>query len=435
MLSLCPKLDRGSYLPKSSTRILVVGTTRDYIDRIRDRMPRRALFLTHPGTVPPGMAPLPPDEELVYPLTDEGGAAAELISLLDREAITLCGITCFDCESLPLAAALAERWGLPFPSRETVFHCRDKYISKKIWLDHGISTPQVRQVLGLEDIHAFMRETGEPVILKPRAGSGSALTFRCDAIDTAAEHYAGILKGLKDHTDNRLFQTIGPDRQPGVICEEWVSGDEFSCDAYINGKDVRILRTARKYFSAELPVGTTLAYEIPGGLPDGIPEASFREQLGQAAAALGLKRGLCMVDFIHCNGRCYFLELSPRLGGDCLPWLIKESCGVDMLELALDFAEGLSPAMPPPDQWEHLIGVRFHADRAGRLAAIRPRFREYNENVRSQLWIRHPGDRIQLPPKDYDMWLLGHIIFSPRAVLDIPQQIRDLLRAVQVDIS
>ncbi len=422
-------------MPKSNSRTLVVGTTRDYIDRIRDRMPGRAFFLTDSGTVPPGIVPLPPDEELVLPLTDEGAATAGLVSLLDRESITLCGMTCFDCESLPLAAALADQWGLPFPSRVTVFNCRDKYISKKIWQDHGTYSPRVRQVLGLEDIHTFMRETGAPIILKPRTGSGSALTFRCNSVDAAVEHYADILKGLKDRATDRLFQTIGPDRLPGVICEEWIGGDEFSCDAYVNGKDVRILRTARKHFSAGLPVGTTLGYEIPAGLPDGIPEAAFREQLGQAAKTLGLERGLCMVDFIHCNGRCYLLELTPRLGGDCLPWLIKESCGVDMLELALDFAEGLSPAMPPLEQWEHLVGVRFHADRPGRLEAIRPRFREYGANVRSQLWIRHPGDRIDLPPKDYDTWLLGHLIFSPSADSDIPQQIRDLLRTVEVDIS
>jgi len=422
-------------LPKRSTRVLVVGTTRDYIDRIRERMPGRAFFLTDTGTVSPGIIPLPPDEELVCPLTDEDGAAAGLKAFLDRGAITLCGIACFDCESLPLAAALAERWGFLFPKKQTVHYCRDKYLSKKIWADRGISCPRVRQVDGLADIHTFMRETEKPIILKPRAGSGSALTFRCDSLDAATEHYLGILEGLKNRATDRLFQPTEPGSKPGVVCEEWLSGDEFSCDVCVTEKDVRILRTARKYFSDEMPVGATLAYEIPAGPPDGIPEAVFKKDLGQAAEALGLKQGLYMVDFICRNGRCYFLELAPRLGGDCLPWLIEESCGVDMLEFALDFAEGLSPAMPPPEQWEHLIAVRFHAHRAGRLEAIRPRFHQHAENVRSQLWIRQPGDRIKLPPEDYDTWLLGHIIFSPRSVPDIPEQIRDLLRAVEVDIS
>jgi biotin carboxylase len=422
-------------LPRLSRRVLVVGTTRDYIDRIRDRMPGRALFLTDPGAVSPGIDPVPAHEELVCPLADEGVAAAELKAFLGREAVTLSGITCFDCESLPLAAALAERWGLPFPTRQTVLRCRDKYLCKTIWAEHGISSPRVRRVFGLGDIRAFMGETGGPVVLKPRSGGGSALTFRCNTVDAAAGPYAGILKGLKDRAADRLFQTPAPGERPAVICEEWVGGDEFSCDVCVNGKDVQILRTARKYFSDEMPVGATLAYEIPAGPPDGIPQAVLRKDLGQVAEALGLKQGLFMVDFICRKGRCYFLELTPRLGGDCLPWLIEESCGVDMLEFALDFAEGLSPAMPPPEQWEHLIGVRFHADRAGRLEAIRPRFREYGESVRSQLWLRSPGHRIKLPPEDYDTWLLGHIIFSPRSVPDVREQVRDLLRAVEVDIS
>lgn len=412
-----------------------MGTTRDYVARIREKMPGRAFFLTDPSAVSPGTLFIPPDEELICPLADGIGVTDRLLFHLQSEAITLSGITCFDCEWLPLAASLADRLGLPFPPGEAVLNCRDKFLSKKLWMENGVSCPQVRPVFALGDILAFMREIGSPVVLKPRIGSGSALTFRCETEAEAGLCYAEIVNGLKARADEPLFQNMVSGTPQGVLCEEWIRGDEFSCDFLVDGPQLKVLRTARKYYSTDLPLGTALAYEIPARLPEEVDDTAFKEQLWRAAHILGLERGLGMADFLYIKGALRFLELTPRLGGDCLPWLIKESCGLDMLQFALDFSEGGSPVAPPSEGWERLIGVRIHAGRSGRLKTVRPCFREHGVTVRSQLWIRRPGDYIQMPPEDYGSWLLGHVIFQPDTSADIPAQIQDLLRAVEVDIT
>ncbi|WP_457571482.1 ATP-grasp domain-containing protein [Desulfovulcanus sp.] len=416
-------------------RVLVVGTTRDYIDHIRRRMPGRAVFLTDPqAQVDNEIPPIPEDEELVCPLTDEQAAVDRLRNFLERQNILLSGVACFDCESLLMASVVANKWGLPFPSRQSILYCRNKYLCKKRWANRGIPCPRGCDVHSLDDITDFMQETCGPVILKPLSGSGSELTFRCDSLDEASEVYETILKGLMARATDRMYYLNGKAGQASMICEEFVIGDEFSCDVYYDAGEVQVLRIARKYFQEKGAVGTTLAYEIPAKLPGTVGETIFKHYLKEAAKALGLTRSLCMVDFIWHDGLPYFLELSPRPGGDCLPPLIEQSCGVDMLGVMLDFAEGRPPMVPPSNTWEHLVGVRFYADRAGRLQSIRPQLLEWEENMRDLVWIKRPGDQIELPPKDYGSWLLGYGIFSPKTGLAIQDQLRDLVQAVAVDI-
>jgi len=422
-------------LSQRKRRVLVVGTTRDYIDHIRKRMPGRAVFLTDPDVMTDtGIPTIPEDEELICPLMDEQAAMDRLRNFLDRQNILLSGVACFDCESLLMAATVANKWSLPFPSRQSILYCRNKYLCKKRWASHGIPCPRVRAVHSFDDIAGFMRKIGGPVVLKPVSGSGSELTFRCNSLGEASRAYRTILKGLMARATDRMYYLNGKAGRANVICEEFVGGDEFSCDVYYDAGEVQVLRITNKYFPEERLIGTTLAYEIPAKLPGAIGETVFRRYLGEAAKALGLTRSLCMVDFIWHNGLPYFLELSPRPGGDCLPPLIEQSCGVDMLGVTLDFAEGRPPRVPPSNTWEHLVGVRFHADRAGRLQSIHPQLREWEENMRELVWIRRPGDQIELPPKDYGSWLLGYGIFSPKTGLAIQDQLRNLVRAVAVDI-
>ncbi len=419
---------------RSKGRILVVGTTRDYVDHIRTRLPGRALFLTDPRAVAPGIAPVPRNEELVCPLSDLRAVRTNLTHFLQKYSISLSGVACFDCEWLWTAAVIAEDRNLPFPSTQAVLQCRDKYLCKNLWASRGVSCPEVRELFCPEDILDFMSRTGRSVVLKPRSGSGSELTFRCNTVDEVRESYGRIMEGLQKRIADPLFQSQGTEGQPTAICEEFISGDEYSCDIYFDGEKAQILRLARKYFQEEMPVGTALGYEIPVRFPHGVSQETSLLEFGEAARVLGLTRSLCMIDFIVRNDKAYLLEMTPRPGGDCLPSLIEQSCGVDMLELALEFAEGALPRMPEKEKWNHVVGVRFHADRAGTVQAIRPEFQEWGKNIRSQLWLRNPGDKIGLPPDDYDSWLLGHVIFTPRAGMEITAQVRDLIRAVEIDI-
>ena len=120
-----------------------------------------------------------------------------------------------------------------------------------------------------------------------------------------------------------------------------------------------------------------------------------------------------MVDFIVREGKPYLLELTPRPGGDCLPWLIRQSSGLDMLGLTLDIAQGLEITLPAAESWESLVGLRLIAADAGVIKRIDGEPLRRDPRVREVHLKRRNGHRVVLPPKDYDSRILGHVIFKP----------------------
>ena len=170
-------------------------------------------------------------------------------------------------------------------------------------------------------------------------------------------------------------------------------------------------------------------------LPEEIDESSLRTILYHSAAALGLERALCMLDFMICNGQLVLLELAPRPGGDCLPFLLRRSRGLDILKLFLDFSQRRPHELNHSGKQHDWVGLRLHARQSGILKKIDANRLQQDSRVHEIHLIRKPGHSIKLPPDDYDSWLLGHIIFEPDAVSEVASQCHELLEKLSLEIE
>jgi biotin carboxylase len=220
--------------------------------------------------------------------------------------------------------------------------------------------------------------------------------------------------------------TATEDPRQVYVAEQFIPGREYSCDFTVENGVVKIIRIAKKLPAESEWFGTTLGYIVPAKIPGELRMDRFASLLAGAAEVLGLSRSLCMVDFVVDHGQPVLLEMTPRPGGDCLPALIRNSCGLDMLRLTLDFAEGNTAIIPSPDKWRTMIGLRLFADRSGVVAQIGPGGISEDPRVCEFSLIRSPGDEVCLPPEDYDSWLLGYVVFRPDPDLDIREQCVDL---------
>jgi hypothetical protein len=119
-----------------------------------------------------------------------------------------------------------------------------------------------------------------------------------------------------------------------------------------------------------------------------------------------------MLDFIVRDGEAMMIEIAPRVGGDCLPFLIRQSCGLDIFGCALDFAAGATTPIPTPERWRPLVGLRLFADEGGTVRTIDDSRLRSDARVLEYMLLRRPGDAIVLPPDDYGSWLLGHVILN-----------------------
>jgi biotin carboxylase len=421
-------------VPPVDRRVLVVGTTPDYVDYIRGGRAGQALFLTDPAVRRDAREPAPkPGEEILCDLSDGKGVERRLADHLDRWGIALAGVACFDDESMALAARLARVYGLPYPSMEAVANCRDKYRSKLLWAAQGLATPAVGQVATPEAAAAFLRRAGGPVVLKPIGGSGSELMFRCASEADCARHFRTIAAGLAQRQDSRLYQPF-TGQGSGILAEALIAGEEYSCDFVVDDGRATVLRLTRKVRFEEEPFGTAKAYSLPEDWPEDLKDGRLETILVRSAKALGIERAVGMLDFFLQDGQVILLEMAPRPGGDCLPPLLRRCCRLDVLQLTLDFACQKPLTHKPTAPHPPMVGLRLHAPTEGTLVGVDDRELRRDPRVREIHLTRQPGHIIKRPPADYDAWLLGHILFEPDPRWDVAAQCRELCGRLRVEV-
>lgn len=426
----------NSRLPApSNARVLVVGTTADYIGWIQNTCPRQALFFTDPQVRRTAVEPCPDAaDELCGNLSDYHRAGRRIEGHLEKYGLVLEGIACFDCESMELAAVLARHFALPYPSVRAVRNCRDKLQAKRLWQAHRLNTPPAAPIGSAEEAMVFYRTTGGPVVLKPTSGSGSELVFKCTDARMCADSYQLIRRGLRQRSSHRLYSRAQA-ADPLIMAEGFSDGPEYSCDFIVEGSRVHVIRLARKIKAQGEPFGTILGYLLPAQLPAAVSKDRFHRILYQSAAALGVERAVCMLDFIVSRDDIVLLELAPRPGGDCLPFLLRRGYGLDMLKLQFDFSRQKTTAPPPLPTEKPLVGLRVLAKCSGSLKGINFSALKCDTRVLEIGLIRQPGHRITLPPADYDSRLLGHMIFAPDDETDLNTQCRDLLDRITVEVA
>ncbi|MBU3917841.1 ATP-grasp domain-containing protein [bacterium] len=432
----------------SHPKVLVVGTTSDYIDWIQRTCPGQGLFLTEPVVRRQALEESPgKDEEILCKLNDSVRTWETVSQHLERTGIEINGVACFDCESMELASILARNLGLPYPSLRSIRNCRDKHVSKILWHQNDVQCPQVRMIRTVEEAAKFMVEMGGVCVLKPLIGSGSELVHLCRNLADCEKAMPTIQNGLKKRKLNEGLQKQDSDEKPDerhqkpntenmwVGAEEYIEGVEYSCDFRIENDYINLIRITQKFPGAYGPLGTTQGYVLVNGLPNGIKLKTLTRILSKGAQALGLDRAICMVDFIIHNNQIRLLEMTPRPGGDCLPSLLYRNGRLDILKMTLDFARKRQMRPGHVLVKGSLVGLRLHARKSGVLRHINSEQMAYDPRVDEVRLIRQPGNKIQIPPEDYDSWVLGHVIFKPFPEVDLAVQLNELSDQLSVEIN
>jgi formate-dependent phosphoribosylglycinamide formyltransferase (GAR transformylase) len=120
------------------------------------------------------------------------------------------------------AAKVREACGIPGTTVETAFLCRDKPAMKQVLRDSGVSCAQSAGASSAEEVRAFVKRVGYPVILKPRASAGAEGTYRVDS----------------DEQLDRVISETQVDRGAAVAVEEFIEGHEAFYDTLCLEGDV-----------------------------------------------------------------------------------------------------------------------------------------------------------------------------------------------------
>ena len=399
--------------------IIVVGTTPDYVTRIKEvEKTKQLLFLLDSKFERSGGLEAKENSHLIFTDLEDYNETLEILKRYLAEQDSRPCFACFDCEALYITSRLAEYFNCPFPSADAVLKSRNKFISSRLWMENGVSTPECGLASNLTDSLGLFNRFNENVVLKPLTGSGSELVFHCTDEQDIKKAVEIMETQLEMRSGNPLFALIMDPISGEMInpCRLWIvegfiDGPEYSCDFFMNNGGIHILRETGKIKDSDYPFGTISGYLIPPNYTDNKTREDIQSAMMDAACALGFTWGYFMADFIVSNNRINVIELTPRPGGDSIPDLIRESTGTDILKAYLDFITGeTDPLENFPAPSGNYASVHLFSDRGGTIIDIDTEDIISDPRTRFLLLKKNRGDSVSLPPDDYDNRLLGYCV-------------------------
>jgi len=255
-------------------------------------------------------------------LSDFPGSISRIMALGRRFG----AVVAADTPMLVLAAAAAERMGLPNHPVRAVIAAMDKAEQRRLWAGAAVAQPAFRIVpsgASEDSLRQAAAEAGFPCVVKAVSLSASQGILRADdpaATVSAARRIRRILATARR-----------PAREP-LLVEEYVPGPELSIDGLLSDGSLAVTAMFDKPAVSDGPTFEETVLTTPSRLPGPVQAAAIATA-GRAARALGLTHGPIHAELRigqrDGRPRPVMLELAARsIGGLC--------------SRALYFADGMS---------------------------------------------------------------------------------------------
>lgn len=233
-----------------------------------------------------------------------------------------------------IAAALRGLLGVAGPGPADIARVRDKVTMKDLVAAVGLRVPRFVDVSSPDRVREFAEETGFPIVLKPRDGSGSQGIYLINSSVSLAETLATPM--------------------PGYLCEEFITGVMYQVDGAIQDGIVRVLRASRV-------LNSCLDYALGASFGSVANDDTDLERRlfgysEMVLGAVGVRDSVFHLEVFVVDPSGFgeydglvFLEVAARPGGAEVPAVWREVYGLDLLDIAVRLQLGETPALPQLD--------------------------------------------------------------------------------------
>jgi len=201
----------------------------------------------------------------------------------------------------------------------------NKNISKQLWQQQGLPTPEFEQVSIATDIDSLVNKLGLPLIIKP-VNEGSSI---------------GMSK-VKSAEDLKAAIKLATEFDAEVIAERWITGEEYTV-AILGDKALPViqLKTPHEFYDFEAKYqSSTTEYLCPCGLNEQ-DEKQCQQIALQAFRSLRMS-GWGRVDFMRDElGQLYLLEANsiPGMTDHSLVPMAAKQAGLNFEQLVWEILE------------------------------------------------------------------------------------------------
>jgi biotin carboxylase len=223
------------------------------------------------------------------------------------------------------------RLGNPCNPEITDTIATNKYEMRRAFQAAGVPCPGFIQVDGAPAPDA-LSAMGYPMIVKPTDRSGSRGIFKVD-------DYRSLCQAVP--------QSIACSFEKQAIIEEFIQGNEYSCESISFAGKHHILALTKKYTTGA-PHFIETGHCEPSDIPVSVQER-VKTHIRAALDALHIQYGASHAEFkLTPDGDVRIIEIGARMGGDCIGSdLVYLSTGMDFMAMVIDTACGKAPDLTP----------------------------------------------------------------------------------------
>ena len=232
-------------------------------------------------------------------------------------------IICCSDTGLECVGYVNDQLGLKGISEKAAELCSDKLKMKTRLVNSNVRTAKYCSIKSKSDIPKALERLEFPLILKATDLQGSRGIYIVNCESQVFEAFDKVCELTKN---------------PYCILEEFIEGKEFGAQAFVSdGRVLFVLPHGDETIrcGTNVPIGHYIPFEMN---EDTLKDAE-RQVIG-AIKALGLDNCAVNVDLIEKDGKTYIIELTGRVGANCLPELTSNYFGIDYYEMIITEALG-----------------------------------------------------------------------------------------------
>ncbi|WP_208877380.1 ATP-grasp domain-containing protein [Streptomyces armeniacus] len=323
----------------------------------------------------------------------------------------------------PLAALLARRLGLPGNDPALAHAARNKILMGEAFAAAGVPAPRWTAVRDSAQARGAVAERGLgwPLVVKPAEQGGSwgvSVLDGPDQLDAA-------MAAAQRHT---YAQPHGLRLDTRVLAQEYIPGEEFSCDTIVADEVAYPLPVVRKDTTSgahRIETGHT----CPAGLAPSTARL-VRHTAARAALAVGIRNGIAHTEVKIPPGAevAFVLETGARLPGGNLCEVVETATGVSEAVAYLQTVLGRVPDTAPTRT--DAAAIRFLLPRSGgRLRRVSvPEV----SGTHSEL---HLGAGDTVPEPEDSSCRIGQVVARAGTVAEARRLAEDVAARTRVEVS
>lgn len=269
----------------------------------------------------------------------------------------------------------------------------------------------------LADVEQQFSTLKPPLIFKPVDTSGSRGITKVDAPNL--DQYC------------QAFSYAQQFSRTGVVSvETFIEGVDVSGDGFLLDGELCAIVT-QKYKHGFIPIGHSFPTQLSA-----IDQARVFAEVAKTCQALGYLNGPIDFDVKISETQVVIIEMSPRLGGNGIPELIRRSTSVDLIDLTVRYALGKLETIPTvmtvnraSGSWvfgHDVAGYLTHIANETDIKADVPELFEYVINYQI-------GDRV--PNFEHSGNCLGYALFDCAPDMPYAQMLTRLKAAMQLQVT